>query len=453
MPRPTSRVLALGAIALTFCLVVAACSNASTSSSAASAPGETDGVSAHEIDIGGIASATGPLANQYGPIFGAVQAYLDMVNAQGGVNGRKIKYVAQLDDQTNPSQNVADARALVQQYRVFAVVGVASPLFAGGPYLAQNNIPTFGWNVNPEWQDGNSLFGQMGDYIAFTSPGAALPWLAKQLGVTKVANIAYGVTQSAQCAQGNTNSFKKFGGQVVLNDTSLPFGATDVSGDITRIKDSGAQFIATCMDPTGNLVVSKGLQEQGIYSKVYQYWPNGYDSATLAANAPFMNGVFFSTSAGNVPYLHGYTKGMDQYLDAMAAHHLTVGDVTLAGWISADMFVKGLRMLGNNPTRSGLINAVNSMTDYTANNILVGIDWRYQHHSNGPYGCSAFVQVQGDKFVPVFGHGRNPFICWQSQAGSKGNTATTTDPVPFPHPSSFFNSPLPAPAPGTPITP
>ena len=68
-----------------------------------SGSGQTDGVSAHEIRVGGLASITGPLGDQYGPVFDGAQTYFDMVNAQGGVFGRKIKLDARLDDATDPA--------------------------------------------------------------------------------------------------------------------------------------------------------------------------------------------------------------------------------------------------------------------------------------------------------------------------------------------------------------
>jgi branched-chain amino acid transport system substrate-binding protein len=445
MTRLVPRSAKILAIAAVFSLVVAACSNASNSTSAGS---QTEGVTSSEIDVGGIAAATGPLANQYSPIFGAVQAYFDMVNAEGGVDGRKLKYVAQLDDQSLPSLDVSQARALVEQDHVFAIVGVATPIFAAGTYLGQTGVPTFGWNVNPEWSDGPNLFGEKGSYLNFTGASPYLPYLAKRLGLSKIGTIAYTVQQSAQCATGASNSFAKFGGQMVLKDTSLPFGFTDISGDVTKLKDSGAQMVTTCMDPTGNTTLSKGLQEAGLFNKIVQYWPNGYDQATLNQYAPLMEGAYFGTAAGNVPYEHGYTKGMDQYLDTMAAHNLTIGDVTLAGWINADLFVNGLRKLGHNVTRQGLIDAINKMTDYTANGILSGINWTVQHNHLNTIDCNAYIQVQHGRFVSVFGQGRNPFVCFQAPV------ASTTNPVPFPgNPATFFNSTAPPPPSAPPVPP
>ena len=427
-------VFRLVAVPVVLSLILVACGNASSSGGGS----QTQGVSSTEIDIGGVASQTGPLGNQYGPIFEGVQAYLDQVNAAGGVNGRKIKYVAKLDDQTLPSRNVSQARALLTKYDVFAVVGVAVPLFAGGKYLSENNIPTFGWNVNPEWSDGPSLFGEKGSYINYTHFGPEIAYIPTRVGAHKVGVVAYTVSQSANCATGTINTYQQFGLDVVLKDTSLPFGITDFSGDITKLKDSGAQFVGTCMDPTGNTVLSKGLQQSGLYDQVKQYWPNGYDQSTLSQFAPLMEGVYLRTVF--VPYAYGFTSGMDRYLNAMKARGAPVSDVTLAGWINADLFVTALRQLGPNVTRQGLINTINKMTHYTAGGISPGIDWTQQHTSPGPIDCNAYLQVQQGHFASVFGSGNNPFVCFHSPY------ATTMDQVAFPDdPATFFNSPLPTP--------
>src|SRR5207253_10957342 len=87
------RLVALASVVLT---VTAACGNAGGGGGGGS--GQTAGVSSTEIKVGGMAAITGPLGDQYAPIFDGAEAYFDMVNAQGGVNGRKIKLAAKLDD-------------------------------------------------------------------------------------------------------------------------------------------------------------------------------------------------------------------------------------------------------------------------------------------------------------------------------------------------------------------
>ena len=71
------------------------------------------GASDKEIVIGAIHPYSGP-ASAYGAIGKAIGAYFEMVNAEGGINGRKIKYIP-LDDGYNPAKTVEQARKLVEQ--------------------------------------------------------------------------------------------------------------------------------------------------------------------------------------------------------------------------------------------------------------------------------------------------------------------------------------------------
>jgi branched-chain amino acid transport system substrate-binding protein len=77
---------------------------------------ETPGVSATEIKIGQTMPYSGA-ASLYGTIGRAQSAYFDKVNAQGGVNGRKIKLLS-LDDAYSPPKTVEHTRRLVEQERV-----------------------------------------------------------------------------------------------------------------------------------------------------------------------------------------------------------------------------------------------------------------------------------------------------------------------------------------------
>src|SRR5581483_1395922 len=82
---------------------------ASTTTSAAgpagtAAPSNAPGVTPTEIDVGSISTLTGPIASNFEALVPGVQAYFDYINAQGGVNGRKLVLAHNLDDGGNPSQ-------------------------------------------------------------------------------------------------------------------------------------------------------------------------------------------------------------------------------------------------------------------------------------------------------------------------------------------------------------
>jgi branched-chain amino acid transport system substrate-binding protein len=85
------------------------------------------GASDTEIKIGNTNPYSGP-ASAYGTIGKAITAYFDKVNAEGGVNGRKIKFIS-LDDGYNPARTVEQVRKLVEEEEVlllFQTLGTPS---------------------------------------------------------------------------------------------------------------------------------------------------------------------------------------------------------------------------------------------------------------------------------------------------------------------------------------
>ena len=105
----------------TFAVALVAASIA-LSGNAALAAGKYDpGASDTEIKIGQTMAYSGPLS-AFGA-FGAVQAaYFEMLNAKGGINGRKINFMSR-DDAGNPARTVEVTRKLVEDDQVLFMVG------------------------------------------------------------------------------------------------------------------------------------------------------------------------------------------------------------------------------------------------------------------------------------------------------------------------------------------
>ena len=99
------------------------------------------GASDTEIKIGNIVPYSGPVS-AYGTIGNSAAAYIAKVNAEGGVNGRKINFIS-ADDAYNPSRTVEVTRKLVEQDEVLAVffaIGTAHNL-AIQKYMNTRKVP------------------------------------------------------------------------------------------------------------------------------------------------------------------------------------------------------------------------------------------------------------------------------------------------------------------------
>ena len=82
----------------------------------------TPGVSATEIKLGISSPLTGSAGVAYGKVPGAMKAYFNYINANGGVNGRKITLISR-DDKYLPTLAATQTTNLILKDNVFALVG------------------------------------------------------------------------------------------------------------------------------------------------------------------------------------------------------------------------------------------------------------------------------------------------------------------------------------------
>jgi len=141
-----------------------------------------------EIKIGGISPYSGP-ASSYGTIGKGIKAYFDKINAEGGVNGRKLNFIS-YDDGYNPSRTVEMARKLVEQDEVLFIFNVlGTPTNSAiHKYMNQQKVPqlfnatgatkwgdpkaypwTIGWQ--PSYQSEAFIYAQ---HILDTKPNAKI---------------------------------------------------------------------------------------------------------------------------------------------------------------------------------------------------------------------------------------------------------------------------------------
>ncbi|MEN9538617.1 MAG: hypothetical protein RLZZ126_852 [Pseudomonadota bacterium] len=135
------------------------------------------GASDKEILVGHTNPYSGP-ASAYGAIGKAINAYFDKINAEGGINGRKIKFIS-LDDGYNPAKTVEQVRKLVEQEEVLLLFNTLGtpPNSAIHKYMNDKKVPqlfvatgatkwgdpknfpwTMGWQ--PNYQSESKIYAQ-----------------------------------------------------------------------------------------------------------------------------------------------------------------------------------------------------------------------------------------------------------------------------------------------------
>lgn len=103
------------------------------------------GVTATEILVGQDIDLTGTIAARMKPLIATADAYIERVNAAGGVNGRRIK-VIRTDSANKPDRTKENVKALVEKQGVFAMWGISGTGNVGAalPYLTEHGVPLVG---------------------------------------------------------------------------------------------------------------------------------------------------------------------------------------------------------------------------------------------------------------------------------------------------------------------
>ncbi|HEV8065089.1 MAG TPA: ABC transporter substrate-binding protein, partial [Acidimicrobiales bacterium] len=251
------------------------------------------GVTATQIDIGTIETKTGPLAGYFNGLSQGMIAYFNMINAEGGINGRKLELTANLDDGGSSTQFTQDVHTLIDQDHVFAV-GVASAWFTPD-YFVSTKTPTYGYNVSGNWETAPNLFAAGGSTQIYSSGISTIAYFVKEVKATKIAVISYGkaIASSYDACTADAAGLKSAGYDVVLVDVSAGLNGT-FSSDVQRMRSAGADLIISCMQASDNITLARDVQEYGLHAK--QLWFNGYDQPLLNQYSNVMQGVYLNNT-------------------------------------------------------------------------------------------------------------------------------------------------------------
>jgi len=376
------------------------------------------GVSDKEISVAALYTDEGDPTNgkSENSVDGA-QAYFDYINkTQGGVYGRKLVIGSEHDDHL--SNNRSEVQAILSEGNSFAVLPVASPLFAGASLLVDAGVPTFGWHVSEEWGANenkpgpSNLFGDAGGYYCIDCVKLKPEnFLSKKLGLKHIGVVAYAVPSSAACANGIEKTFKAYPtADVAFVDKSVPYGTPDYSAQVAQMKEANVDLVYPCLDGQATVLLAKEMKKQGLDAVLLG--PSLYNADLVRENAEFLEGDYVNTNFA--PFeTKPKPQGLKLYDKWMKKSGGVRNQNSMVGWINADLFVEGLKAAGPEFTQAKVVDAINQMKDYNAKGLLAGVDWTIAHGKDKA--CYALVKIVDGKFKPAFTKPGKPFICLPSR--------------------------------------
>jgi ABC-type branched-subunit amino acid transport system substrate-binding protein len=423
MRRQSHKVMAACAISV-LAAAVAGCGSSSSSS--------VPGVSATSITFGTHQPLTGPAAPGYSEIAPASEAFFKYLNAQGGINGRKINLIYKNDDY-NPAKTVTVVHELVLQNNVFGIFeGLGTPTHTKVVgYLNSSKVPDmFVASGCPCWDNGTTQPYTFGWQPNYTIEGKILGQYIKQHLAGKKIGVFY---QDDDFGTGGLTGIKDEvpASQIVATQPYQP-GGTNVAPQISAIKAAGAEVLVDFTVPIytalGQLTsFTLGYKPQLVVSNVgidpttvgglLKTFSKGKAGTELIEGA-ITDGYLPSVSELSNPWIALFKKVHEQY-DSSAPFD---GNVEY-GMANAYTLAQSLQLAGKNPTRQGLINAVNSTGSKLTGPGLV--PFRYSTTDHGGYSGVEMGQVRNGQIV-LFG---GPLIT-EPTSGSAITPYTTSPPTP-----------------------
>ena len=389
-------------------LAVAAMTASSLPAQAASDPG----VTSTSIKLGITVPMTGIASPGYNKIPGAMKAYFDYVNANGGVNGRKITLVIK-DDQYIPTTAVAKANELILKDKVFALVGTlgtaSTKAISASTQLAKRGIPSLFVNTG---------FSGFADKKAYPTTFSILPsyqmeakimgkFLKDKYADKKIALIY----QDDDFGRDALAGFKQAG---VTFTTAIPYASGSQSlpatgaGWISKLKAAGTEVTVLFGVSSASTAALANAYAAG-YKTQWVLGSVGGDATTIAA-----------TNKAYVPLLYG-AKGFsfapapsdstDEYIKlfqsiyASAQPTQTFDNNVVAGMSNAFLAVQALQATGSNLTRAGLIKTIETKGATFASPFLTPLGYSATSHVGatgywiGTYDPTGALKPDGGKYT------------------------------------------------------
>jgi len=391
--------VAIAGAALSACGSAAQVATVGLGSSSALKPGSP-------IKLGVLTSMTGPAAPDFDTMALGVKARLGLQNAEGGVDGHRLQYVTADDASSGPGAATA-AQELIEKDGVFGIAE-ATPFFAGGYRVTTAaGIPVAGWGIDngPEWSAKMApnvfdAYGYSNDSAATTTWGT---WF-KSVGATKVGAVGYGNSPSAaMAATGAVDSAKAVGLHGGFLDNTLPLGSTNVGPVVQQIKASGVNGLYLPIDGNTAFAIVQGLQQAGVRLRsVVLATGYGQDTLDSPATRQAAQNVDFQTTPlpaeVNTPATVAMVSALKKYAGVTGVP--SFGEY--AGWMTADLFIRGLRLSGRDISQHGFITRLRA-GDWNSAGLESPVSYSRIKLTGGAQdqdGCVNITRLEGTRFVP-----------------------------------------------------
>jgi len=341
-----------------------------------------------DLVVGQVSSQTSPVTamNAKG-LYAGINVYFEHTNAQGGVNGRKVRLVNK-DDQLAQGRMIEQTKEFVADKSVIALIAYQNT--AGITELAKSGVVGDSRiALIAPFQGDKSIVSAEGFYPFRSGYPDEVAAMIKEAAFQQKKRLVI-VYQSATFGPSMLKLAKELAAKEKLNIVAEIMVETAVADKVEASVNAGGSAVANA-DPDAILLLMGGraapmtvgaiknssAQDAQLYGMSILPSAEVYKAAgDKARGIVITQAVPFPYSA-TLPLVSQYQKLMKQY-----APNEPLSFTTLEGFIAGKITVEAIKRAGNNPTREKVIKALNSMGQYD----LGGISVDYSPKSRNGWG-------------------------------------------------------------------
>ncbi|HPE41989.1 MAG TPA: ABC transporter substrate-binding protein [Thermotogota bacterium] len=350
------------------------------------------GITKDKVLIGSFQALSGPVAYIGLSMRKGMDAYFNWVNANGGIFGRKIELLV-ADDQFNPAKTVVEVKRMVEQDKVFSIVGgLGTPgCLAVMQYLNDSQVPfvyqgsgALALAVPPN----KYIFSVQPNYYSVEGPIVA-KYLARNLGYKRI-GIVYRAADDGKEELAGLQSWlvKNRLDKLLVKAIPVNPSATSFDNEILELLAANVDVVFLSMygqQPPNFMIQAK---QYGLDAKIVMSYPNS-DIQVIQLSQGAAEG------AQAMAWVWLGDADSEQFQRYLAIYQETFpGEVpnayAAAGFIAGEVFTEGLRRAGETPTREGLVQALETMNGWQG---LISPIISYKPFSIGDNTCRVGLQA------------------------------------------------------------
>ncbi|EEX10743.1 branched-chain amino acid ABC transporter, periplasmic substrate-binding protein [Ruegeria lacuscaerulensis ITI-1157] len=339
---------------------------------------ETQGVTDDEIVIGSVNDLSGIFAAVGVPATKGANVVFDRVNANGGVHGRKIRYVVE-DNGYQMPRAMQGYNKLLNRDKVFAMLqSLGTPMnLAGFKLLDPKGIP----NVAPLSAARQMLQEPMKNkFTSFSSyydqARVGVKYLAQEFGGDKVCTMYLPTDFGKEILEGSHEGAKEAGISFAAETTHKP-DETDFVGSLSKLKEEGCDIVTMALGVRQVITVVGTAKKMGLDDMKFL----GTSASFLTVVAQVPGGVtdgFYAAASWQDLWARADEPAPKAFIEEYkaATGEDPVG-FSMLGYAAAEMMVKALEAAGPDLTHESFIAAMESLDyqdDLVGNHMTFGPD-------------------------------------------------------------------------------